>query len=455
METRGLRNAEEYARRFPRSGELFAEARKYIPAGVNSTARTTWSGWSPYPLFVEKGEGAYVHDVDGNEYIDYLLGLGPMLLGHRPEAVTRAVSRHISEVGTTFALASEMDTIVARKMTECVPNLERVRLNNSGTEAVIYALRLARAYTGRHKILRFEGMYHGFGDTIYWSKHPSGSELLADGSHVPEPQGPGVPPSLAESLIILDWNDPEKLEAVIEERAGELAAVITEPIMCNTGCILPVPGYLELMRELCTRHGIVLIFDEVITGFRVSLAGAQGKFGIKPDLSIFAKGMGGGFPVASLGGSAEIMDLIDRGVVSVAGTYSGNGIALAAASAALDELRKPGVYDELCRKSEKLWHGLDELWRASKVDASVVGAGPLFQVWFSKHPIRNYREAAMYADEDIFYVWWEEMLFRGVLFHPHYYENLFVSTAHSDNDVDLTLRRAEEAIATVERRLGL
>jgi glutamate-1-semialdehyde 2,1-aminomutase len=448
-----LRNIEEYETRYPKSKELFAQAKNYIPAGVNSTARAVASGWYPFPLFVDHGDGSHVFDVDGHEYIDYLLGLGPMLLGHRPKVITDAVIKHISQVGTVFALASELDGTVAKKVTESVASMERVRLNNSGTEAVIYALRLAKAYTGRTKVIRFEGMYHGFSDSIYWSKHPSDNAIAPDGTLTPEVQGPGVSACLAEDLIILNWNDPEGLEKAIKKYANDIAAVITEPIMCNTGCILPKKGYLETMRELCTQYGIVLIFDEVITGFRISLSGAQGKFGIKPDLSIFAKGMGGGFPVASVGGKKEIMDLADIGKISIAGTYSGNGIALSAASATLDFLKQPGLYENLYAASEKLQNGLDRLFKKSKLDAYVVGMGPLFQVWFAKETIKNYREAKKYANGDIFTLWWEEMLFRGVLFHPHYFENLFVSTAHTNTDIDVTLQKAEEAIAALEKKI--
>ncbi|MCF0230289.1 MAG: aspartate aminotransferase family protein [Parasporobacterium sp.] len=448
------RDLEAYRKAFPNSEKKFVEARKYIPAGVNSTARATWSGWEPFPLYVSEGKGSRVRDVDGHEFVDYLLGLGPMLLGHRPDEVTKAVTDHINNVGTVYALASDLDTEVAKKMTECVPSLESVRLNNSGTEAVIYALRLARTYTGRKKVIRFEGMYHGFGDTIYWSKHPS-DEAMKDGMPIPEAQGPGVPEALGETLIILPWNDPEILEKTIKENYQDIAAVITEPIMCNTGCILPKEGYLEKIRKLTEDYGIVMIMDEVITGFRISLAGAQGYYNIKPDLSIFAKAMGGGYPVASLGGKKEIMDCIDRGDVSVAGTYSGNGIALAATSATLDYLRTPNLYENLYKKCDRLKEGLDRMWRASKVPAFYVGIGPVGQVWFSEHPITNYREAKKYARGDIFALWWQEMLMRGVLFHPHYYENLFTSMAHTDEDIDLTLAKAEEAIAAVEKKLGL
>lgn len=447
-----LRNISEYEKRFATSKTLYEEARKYIPAGVNSTARAVWSGWDPFPLSVKSGLGSKVTDVDGNEFIDYLLGLGPALLGHRNEVTTEAVVKHIREVGTVFALASELDMIVAKKMTECVPSLERVRLNNSGTEAVTYALRLARTYTNRKKVIRFEGMYHGFSDAIYWSKHPS-DKAWVDGKPIPEPQGPGIPECIGETLIILPWNDLDLLQKTIEENYKDIAAVITEPIMCNTGCILPKEGYLEGMRALTEKYGIVLIFDEVITGFRVSLSGGQGVYGIKPDLSIFAKGMGGGFPVAALGGKAEIMQLADDGKVSIAGTYSGNGIALSATSATLDYLREPNRYENFIKTCDKLREGLSDLWAKSTIKAHVVGIGPVFQVWFSDKPINDYRDAKAYAREDLFTLWWEEMLFRGVLFHPHYYENLFVSMAHDDKDVELTLAKAEETIHAMEKRI--
>ena len=445
----------DYETRFPKSRALFETAKASIPGGVNSTARATWSGWTPYPMFVAKGEGSRIVDVEGNEYIDYLLGLGPMILGHRPPAVTEAVVKHIREVGTVFALPCELDGLVAEKMTRCVPSLKKVRLVNSGTEAVLYATRLARAYTGRTKIIRFEGMYHGFSDGVYWSKHPSLDEAGPVEHPVAVPQGPGMPGHISDSLVICQWNDRAALERAIAEHPGEIAAVLTEPMMCNTGCILPEPGYLEFVREITARHGILLIFDEVITGFRVALGGAQGYFGIKPDLSVFAKGMGGGFPVAALGGSDEIMALVSDGTVSIAGTYSGNGVAISAASAALDELMKPGAYEGLHRVSRRLTSGLAGLLKRSPIPARLVELGPLFQIWFTDHPIRNYREAAQYANHETFRIWWEEMLVRGILFHPHPYENLFVSMAHSDQDVDRTLQAAEAAIPAVEKRLGL
>ena len=429
------------------SARLFEAACRTIPGGVNSTARATWSGWKPYPLFVERGEGSRLRDVDGNEYIDYLLGLGPMLLGHRPPRVTQAVVDFIQQRGTVFALPTEDEARLAEKIVAAVPSVEQVRLCNTGTEAVLYATRLARAFTSRPKIIRFEGMYHGFSDQVYWSKHPDIAKAGPDDHPVPVPQGPGLPRGVEANLIILPWNDADVLADTIAREGDSIAAVITEPVMCNTGCILPKPGYLEAMRELTTRHGIVLLFDEVITGFRLGLGGAQARLGVTPDLSVFAKGLGGGFPVAACGGRADIMALVANGTVSMAGTYAANGIAIAAANAALDELASPGLFAKLDAISDELRVGLAKVLSDAGLPAYVVGVGPLMQVWFAREPIHNYRDAERHADQNLFRKWWEGMLSRGVLFHPGAYENLFVSTAHTHADVAQTLEAAKQVAA--------
>ena len=432
--------------RYLKSAEMFARACEVIPGGVNSTARAVWSGWDPHPLFIDSGLASHVTDVDGNTYIDYLLGLGPMILGHRPSNITKAVVSAIEAHGTVFALPMEAETILANKLIAAIPSIERIRLCNTGTEAVIYALRLARTFTGRQKVIRFEGMYHGFSDGVYWSKHPNIDTAGPDHAPVPVPQGPGMPKGIDENLIILPWNDLDLLRATLEREGHTIAGILTEPIMANTGCILPKPGYLEGMRELCDQHGCVLVFDEVITGFRISLAGAQGKLGIRPDLSIFAKGLGGGFPVAALGGRADIMDLVSRGVVSMAGTYSANVIAVAAANASLDALAVPGMYEGLYARCDQLMQGLRDIFRDSKLPAHVVGLGPILQVWFSDSPIHNYRDAARHCDHAMFRKWWEGNLNRGVMFHPGAYENLFVSFAHTTDDVEQTLAVAREVV---------
>ncbi|KGF68925.1 glutamate-1-semialdehyde 2,1-aminomutase [Hoeflea sp. BAL378] len=430
--------------RYEKSRQLFERSCEVIPGGVNSTARATWSGWLPHPLFVERGEGARVWDADGNEYIDYLIGLGPMLLGHRPEKVTEAVVRAIREVGTVFAMPSQPETVLAHKLIAAVPSLEQVRLCNTGTEAVLYSVRLARAFTGRKKVIRFEGMYHGFSDGVYWSKHPDPDTSGPDDAPRAIPQGPGMPEGIAEGLIILPWNDIDVLRAVIEREGHDIAAVLTEPVMCNTGCILPHPGYLEAMRELTAKHGILLIFDEVITGFRLALGGAQARLGVTPDLSTFAKGIGGGFPVAAMGGRKDIMSLVADGRVSIAGTYAGNTIAVASANATLDILSQPGFYDSLDAVSDRLRLGLIEVFNSAGISTRVVGMGAVYQVWFTEHDIHNYRDAARCANHDLFRIWWEGMLDRGILFHPGAFENLFITFAHTNDDVDRTLEAARE-----------
>jgi glutamate-1-semialdehyde 2,1-aminomutase len=328
-----------------------------------------------------------------------------------------------------------------------------VRLCNTGTEAIIYALRLARTFTGRKKVIRFEGMYHGFSEAVYWSKHPKLEDAGPAHRPVAVPQGPGMDLSAGAQLIIMPWNDIDALRAVIAREGDEIAAVLTEPVMCNTGCILPKPGYLEAMRELTASRGIVLIYDEVITGFRLSVAGAQGKLGIRPDLSVFAKGLGGGFPVAALGGRRDIMSLVSDGTVSMAGTYAGNTIAVAAATAALEELSAPGKYEALYVRCERFYAGLDQLLRDAGLKAYVTGMGPVLQVWFADAPILNYRDAARYARHDLFRYWWEGMLDRGVLFHPGAFENLFVSFAHTDDDIDQTLDAAKHVLRDLRSRV--
>jgi glutamate-1-semialdehyde 2,1-aminomutase len=430
--------------RSARSAELYARACEAIPAGVNSTARARWSGWDPYPLFVERGDGAYLYDVDGNMYIDYLLGLGPMILGHRPPKVTAAVVEQIQNRGTVFALPTAQEALLAEKIIAAVPSVDQVRLCNTGTEAIIYSLRLARAFTGREKVIRFEGMYHGFSDAVYWSKHPLIEEAGPDHRPIAVPQGPGLSKASGEQLIILPWNDIEALRAAVDREGDAIAAILTEPVMCNTGCILPEPGYLQAMREIADARGIVLIYDEVITGFRLGFGGAQGVYGIKPDISVFAKGLGGGFPVAALGGRRDIMRLVTDGTVSMAGTYSANGIAVAAANAALDELGVPGKYEALFARCVRFYDGLSAIFHRHGLPAYVVGLGPVLQVWFAHRPIRNYRDAARYANHDLFRLWWEGMLEHDVLFHPGAFENLFVSFAHSEQDIERTLIAADQ-----------
>ena len=438
----------------PRSQELFGLASRYIPGGADSSARTAAFGWRPYPPFIAEGSGSRIRDVDGHEYVDFLLGLGPMILGHRHPAVTRAVAEAIGELGTCFGLPYELEIEAARKVVEAVPGVDMVRFTNSGSEAVGSAVRLARAYTGRRLLVRFEGQYHGWQDTVYWSNQVDPAAAGPASAPRPVPSGPGVPAELAGTLIVLTWNDPESFSRVMAERGDEVAAVITEPVVLNTGCILPEPGYLELLRQETHAHGALLIFDEVITGFRFARGGAQEFFGVTPDLTTLAKGLGGGFPVAAIGGSQEVMSMIADGRYSHSGTYNGNVVACAAVSATMDVLAEPGLYERQRKLGLRLMNSLRKLASDAELPVIVEGLGTVFQVWFSQHPIRNWRDAARYANEPLFTRWWQEMLLRGVLFHPSQLESLFLSLVHDDDDAARLLDAAEQAFTVISRTPG-
>ena len=438
----------------PRSEALFRRAQKVIPAGVGSSARGVRAGWAPYPPFIARGSGSRVWDVDGREYVDYLLGLGPMLLGHRPPAVTAAVARALETLGSVFGLPYELEVEAAEKVVAAVPSVDMVRFTSSGSEAVGTAVRLARAFTGRPLVVRFEGMYHGWLDTVYWSNHPDVEAAGPASAPRPVVAGPGIPPALSDTLIVLSWNDPESFERLMRERGNDVAAVLTEPVMLNTGCILPEPGYLELLRSASRDAGSLLIFDEVITGFRVARGGAQELFGVLPDITTMAKGLGGGFPVAAVGGTNEVMEFIADGRYSHSGTYNSNVVQAAAVAATMDELAVPGLYERQRALGGRLMEGIERIAGAAGVPVRVQGLGTAFQVWFSPETIRDYRDAERYARRDLFRVWWAEMLARGVLFHPAQDENLFVSMAHTAEDVERTLEAAEPAMAAVAAQIA-
>ncbi|HEY5430351.1 MAG TPA: glutamate-1-semialdehyde 2,1-aminomutase [Solirubrobacteraceae bacterium] len=438
-----------YRERMRRSGDLFERASEIIPGGAGSSARTVKFGWKPYPPFIAGGSGSRISDVDGHEYVDYLLGLGPMILGHRHPVVTAAVTAAINEFGTCPGLPYELEIEAARKVVDAVPGIEMVRFSNSGSEVVGTAVRLARAHTGRRIIVRFEGHYHGWQDTVYWSNHVDPSLAGPASSPRPVPMGPGLPAELENTLIVLSWNDPESIERVMRERGEEVAAIITEPAVFNTGCILPDPGYLELLRALTTRYGSLLIFDEVITGFRFARGGAQELYGVTPDLTTLAKGLGGGFPVAAIGGSREAMAMIADGRYSHSGTYNANAVQCAAVSATMDVLAEPGLFERQRALGDRLAEGLRALAQDAGLAVRVEGLGTVFQLWFTDRPIRDWRDAERYADEAMFERWFHAMLKRGVLFHPSQYENLFVSLVHSERDIDDTLAAAKDAIREI------
>ena len=448
---------QRYAERTKRSGELFASASRIVPGGAGSSARTVKFGWKPYPPFVASGTGSRITDVDGNEYVDYLLGLGPMILGHRHPQVTDAVISAISTYGTCPGLPYELEMEAAAKVVDAVPGIEMVRFSNSGSEVAGTAVRLARAYTGRRLVIRFEGHYHGWQDTVYWSNHPDPAAAGPKEAPRPVAAGPGVPLELAATLIVLTWNDPDGFRRVMAERGHEVAAVITEAVVFNTGCVLPEPGYLELLREETSKAGALLIFDEVITGFRFCRGGAQEWFGVTPDLTTLAKGLGGGFPVAAIGGRVDVMGMIAEGRFSHSGTYNANVVACAAVSATMDVVAEPGLYERARARGDRLADGMRKLAAEAGLPVRVGGLGTIFQLWFTQHPVRDWRDAEAYADHDRFTRWYQEMFLRGVLFHPSQYENLFVSLVHTDADIDRTLEAAADAfgvLAAEEGRAG-
>jgi len=396
----------------------------------------------PYPLFFSSGHGARVTDVDQNTYVDYGLAWGPLILGHTPAEVVEAVSRQIRR-GFTFGAQHDLEYAVAERMTSIIPCADAVCFANSGTEIVQVALRLARAATGRRKILKFEGHYHGWSDGILASYHFTEEQLAASGG-LPIPVSLGqLPP---QETLVAQWNDLDAVERIFSERGAEIAAIICEPLLCNSGCIPPDPGFLERLRGITRDHGALLIFDEVITGFRVHLKGAQGLYGIEPDLATYAKAIGAGTALSALAGKPRYMNLFASGQVLHGGSLNGNPIALAAADAALNILahNDGAVFADLNQRGDRLRSGVEKLLRSRGYEVVTSGVGPVFQVSFMPRLPRNYRDtlaadAARYSDFAI------GMLDEGILLlHDGRW---YISTAHTDADIDFTLAAVERVLA--------
>jgi glutamate-1-semialdehyde 2,1-aminomutase len=420
---------------------LFAEAQKVIPGGVNSPVRA-FKGVGGEPIFMQRAEGPYLYDADGARYIDYIGSWGPMVAGHSHPSVIEAVKAAVDQ-GLSYGAPTAIETRMAERVCELVPSIEMVRMVNSGTEATMSAIRLARGYTGRDKILKFEGCYHGHGDSLLVK---AGSGALTLGV----PSSPGVPAALAEHTLTLPFNDLGQVEELFGHVGGQIAAIIVEPIAGNMNCILPVPGFLEGLRRVCDEYGTVLIFDEVMTGFRVALGGAQALYGVNPDLTTLGKIIGGGMPVGAFGGRREIMEqLAPLGPVYQAGTLSGNPIAMTAGLATLDLITAPGFYEALTANTEALVAGVLDRARAAGVPMTANQAGGMFGLFFSSAPkITDFYQVTN-CDLDRFKLFFHEMLKRGVYLAPSAYEAGFVSTAHSDQDIADTIEAAAQAFAEI------
>ena len=422
-----------------KSEQLFEKAQKVIPGGVNSPVRA-FKGVGGTPVFIEKAEGAYIIDSDGKRYIDYVGSWGPMVLGHNHSAIIDAVLKAVPN-GLSFGAPTESEITLAELVCKLVPSIELVRMVSSGTEATMSAIRLARGYTGRDKIIKFEGCYHGHSDSLLVK---AGSGALTLG----QPSGPGVPADFAKHTITCTYNDLDSVKQAFEQYPTEIACLIVEPVAGNMNCVPPKEGFLQGLRELCDQYGTVFIIDEVMTGFRVSLGGAQAYYGVKPDLTTLGKIIGGGMPVGAFGGKREIMEAIaPTGPVYQAGTLSGNPIAMAAGLACLTELSKAGNEEKLAEKTKTLAEGFKALAAKHKVPFVVQYVGGMFGLFFTEQTEVTSFQEVMKCDAEKFNRFFHLMLEQGIYLAPSAFEAGFMSLAHSDADIEATLQAADKAFA--------
>lgn len=425
-----------------RSSQLFKQAKQIIPGGVNSPVRA-FNGVGGDPLFFARGKGAYLFDVDNNSYIDYVGSWGPLILGHAYPSVISAVQETVAQ-GLSFGAPTELEVLLAEKICAIMPNIEMIRMVNSGTEATMTAIRLARGYTGRNKIVKFAGCYHGHNDALLVK---AGSGVLTLGI----PNSPGVPKEFTEHTLTAEFNHPEQLEQLFAEYGEDIAAIIIEPIAGNMNCLLPLPGFLAKLRDLCDRYNSVLIFDEVMTGFRVALGGAQAHYKIKPDLTTLGKIIGGGMPVGAVGGRKEIMEhLAPLGPVYQAGTLSGNPVAMAAGLATLNEITKAGYYENLAKITAQLLAGLTACAEKTGVPLTVTHLGSMFGLFFTDENAIYFFEQVKRCDNEQFKKFFHGMLAEGVYFAPSMYEAGFMSSAHGEKEIAATLAAAEKVFNKIK-----
>ena len=429
-----------------KSAAAFEEAKKLMPGGVNSPVRS-YRSVDCNPPFIARAEGSHIFDIDGNEYIDYVGSWGPMVVGHAHPQVVKALQEAAAR-GTSYGAPTLIESQLAKKVMEVYPSMEVIRMVNSGTEATMSALRLARGYTGRNKIVKFIGCYHGHSDSLLVK---AGSGMATFGV----PDSPGVTPGTAQDTITIPYNDFEAFKAVFAEQGAEIAAVIVEPVAGNMGLVLPKPGYLDLLRKVTTEHGALLIFDEVMCGFRASLGGAQAAYAVKPDLTCLGKIIGGGLPVAAYGGRRDIMEKVSpAGPVYQAGTLSGNPLAMTAGLETLKIITAPPEPGEpdysrvLTIRTKKLVLGVAQKAKEAGVTLQVQQAGSMFGFFFSDREVTDYETSAA-ADQEAFKVWFKAMLEQGIYLAPSQFETLFMSGAHTDEEIDRTIEAAGVALKKV------
>lgn len=428
-------------RSYEKSKQAYKEAVKLMPGGVNSPVRA-FKSVNMDPIFMERGKGSKIYDIDGNEYIDYVLSWGPLILGHSNDQVVEGLKK-TAETGTSFGASTLVENELAKLVIERVPSIEVVRMVSSGTEATMSALRLARGFTGRNKILKFEGCYHGHGDSL----------LIKAGSGVATlglPDSPGVPEGVAQNTVTVAYNDIEGVKVAFEQYGDDLACVIVEPVAGNMGVVPPQPGFLEGLREITEQYGALLIFDEVMTGFRVGYNCGQGLFGVTPDLTCLGKVIGGGLPVGAFGGRADIMEKIaPSGPIYQAGTLSGNPMAMTAGLETLRQLT-PETYDEFIHKADLLEKGLSEAAEKHGIPYTINRAGSMIGIFFTNEDVINY-ETAKTSDLELFAEYYKEMANEGIFLPPSQFEGLFLSTAHSDADIEKTIAAAEKAFSKLKK----
>jgi glutamate-1-semialdehyde 2,1-aminomutase len=430
-----------------KSVQLFAKARQIIPGGVNSPVRA-FRNVALTPPFIQSAQGARLTDVDGNQYLDYVGSWGPLLLGHARAEIVDAIQTAAAD-GTSFGAPTEREVKLAQLICDALPSVEMVRMVNSGTEAVMSALRLARGFTGRKKVLKFAGCYHGHSDALLVK---AGSGLLTMGT----PDSAGVPAEYAGLTLTVDYNDCEAVAKLFRQIGDQLAAVIVEPVAANMGVVLPHPEFLPLLRDLATRYGAVLIFDEVITGFRISYAGAQGYYGVTPDLTVLGKIIGGGMPVGAYGGRRELMQLVAPvGPVYQAGTLSGNPVAMAAGIKMLQLLQtNPAIYAEIAAKTADLEKAFWDAAAQSGITVQVNRIGSLLSVFFTAQPVVDY-QSAVSSDRQLFNTYFQAMLQQGIYIAPSQFEALFVSAAHTEADLRLTAQAIKKSFLTFAESYSL